>query len=68
MPGVEVDILDEPQPRLVVGDLADEEAVGIPAVEDVADVEDDGVIGEERGFYPPSTVRAEPVEALPVFR
>ena len=30
------------QARLVVGDLPDEESVGIPAVEDVADVEDDG--------------------------
>ena len=43
MPAVEVDILDEAQPRLIVGDLPDEEGIGIPAVEDVADVEDDGL-------------------------
>ena len=42
VPAVEVDILDEAQARLIVGDLPDEEGVGIPAVEDVADVEDDG--------------------------
>ena len=42
VPAVEIDIVDEAHPRLVVGDLPDEEAVGIPAVEDVADVEDDG--------------------------
>ena len=42
VPAVEVDILDEAQARLIVGDLADEEGFGIPAVEDVADVEDDG--------------------------
>ena len=42
VPAVEVDILDELQPRRVVGDLPDQEGVGIPAVEDVADVEDDG--------------------------
>ena len=42
VPAIEVDLLDEAQPRLVVGDLPDEEGIGIPAVEDVADVEDDG--------------------------
>jgi hypothetical protein len=42
VPPVEVDIVDEAQPSLVIGDLPDEEAVGIPAVEDVADVENDG--------------------------
>ena len=42
VPAVEVDVLDEAQARLIVGDLPDEEGFGIPAVEDVADVEDDG--------------------------
>ena len=42
VPAIEVDILDEAQARLIVGDLPDEEGVGIPAVKDVADVEDDG--------------------------
>jgi hypothetical protein len=42
VPPVEVDVVDEAEPRLVLRDLPYEEAVGIPAVKDVADVEDDG--------------------------
>ena len=42
VPAPQVDILDEAQPRLVLGELPGEEGFGIPAVEDVADVEDDG--------------------------
>jgi hypothetical protein len=42
VPAPQVDILDEAQARLVVGELPFEEGFGIPAVEDVADVEDDG--------------------------
>jgi hypothetical protein len=42
VPAPQVDVLDEAKPGLVLGNLAGEEAVGIPAVKDVADVEDDG--------------------------
>ena len=42
MPAVEIGFLDEAQSLGIVRDLADEEAVGIPAVKDIADVEDDG--------------------------
>ena len=42
VPAVEIGILDEAQARRVIGDLPDEKGIGIPAVEDVADVEDDG--------------------------
>ena len=42
MPGPQVGVLDEPEALRVVGDLPDEESVRIPAVQDVADVEDDG--------------------------
>jgi hypothetical protein len=42
VPAEKVGFFDEPQPRIVVGDLPDEEAVWIPAVKDIADVEDDG--------------------------
>jgi hypothetical protein len=42
VPVPQTDILDELEARGVVRDLADEEGIGIPAVEDVADVEDDG--------------------------
>jgi hypothetical protein len=42
VPAPQVDILDKAQARLVVGDLPFEKGFGIPAVEDVADVEDDG--------------------------
>src|SRR5688500_5573021 len=45
VPLPQADIVDKAHPRLVVGDLADQEAVRVPAVEDVADVEDDGVRG-----------------------
>ena len=42
VPFPKADILDELEPLPVFGDLADEEAFGIPAVKDVADIEDDG--------------------------
>jgi hypothetical protein len=42
VPREEVDILDEAQDGLVIGELPREEGLGIPAVEDVAEVEDDG--------------------------
>lgn len=42
VPAPQIDILDEAQARRVVGDLALEEGFGIPAVKDVADVEDGG--------------------------
>ena len=42
VPAVKVDILDESQALGIVGDLPDEEGIGIPAVKDVADIEDDG--------------------------
>ena len=42
MPFPQADILDEAQTRLILGQLPREEAFRIPAVEDVADVEDDG--------------------------
>ena len=42
VPAVDIDILDEAEARFIVGELADDEGIGVPAVEDVADVEDDG--------------------------
>ena len=45
VPVPQVDILDEAQPRLIVSYLFDQKAVRIPAVEDVAAVEDDCLSG-----------------------
>ena len=42
VPGPEVDVLDESEARLIVGKLPGEKGFGVPAVKDVADVEDDG--------------------------
>jgi hypothetical protein len=42
VPFPQADLVDEAQARLVLGQLPGEEAFGIPAVKDVADVEDDG--------------------------
>jgi hypothetical protein len=42
VPAPQVDVLDEAQARLIVGDLPLEEGLGIPTVKDVADVEDGG--------------------------
>jgi hypothetical protein len=50
LPAIEIGIGDETQPRRIVGDLPREEAFGIPAVKDVADIEDDcgGLFGAGR--------------------
>jgi hypothetical protein len=42
VPLPQIGVCDELQARFVVRDLAHQESVGIPAVKDVADVEDDG--------------------------
>jgi hypothetical protein len=42
VPFPQSDVGDEAEPSLVLGELAGEEALGVPPVEDVADVEDDG--------------------------
>ena len=42
VPIPQADVVDEAHARRIVRDLANEEAVGIPAVQDIADVEDDG--------------------------
>ena len=52
VPAVEVDSSMNSQARRIVGDLPDEEGVGIPAVKDVADVEDDGASTVTRGDQP----------------
>jgi hypothetical protein len=42
VPLPKIGVFDEFQARFVVPDLANQKSVGIPAVENVADVEDDG--------------------------
>lgn len=58
VPVPQADIVDEFQPRRIVRDLPDEEGIGIPAVKDVADVEDDGrrcFDTMSRSPFPPGT-------------